>query len=67
MEFTYLCQPPKRYTFQQPKLRLWTEQNCKGKVLNLFAGITKLNVDEVRVDIDPDCKADYIMEAEAFV
>lgn len=67
MEFTYLCQPPKRYTFQQPKLKEWTERNCKGKVLNLFAGITKLDVDEVRVDIDPLMPADYHMEAEAFV
>ena len=67
MEFTYLTQPPKRYTFQQPKLREWTEQQCKGKVLNLFAGTTKLNVDEVRVDIDKNVPADYYMEAFEFV
>jgi len=67
MEFTYLTQPPKRYTFQQPKLREWTEKQCKGKVLNLFAGTTKLNVDEVRVDIDKNVPADYYMEAFEFV
>lgn len=67
MEFTYLTQPPKKYTFQQPKLREWTEQQCKGKVLNLFAGTTKLNVDEVRVDIDKNVPADYYMEAFEFV
>lgn len=67
MEFTYLIQPPKRYTFQQPKLKEWVESQCKGKVLNLFAGITKLNVDEVRVDIDKNVPADYYMEAEDFV
>jgi hypothetical protein len=67
MEFTYLTQPPKRYTFQQPKLREWTEKQCKGKVLNLFAGTTKLNVDEVRVDIDKNVPANYYMEAFEFV
>jgi hypothetical protein len=67
MEFTYLTQPPKRYTFQQPKLREWTEKQCKGKVLNLFAGTTKLNVNEVRVDIDKNVPADYYMEAFEFV
>jgi len=67
MEFTYLTQPPKKYTFQQPKLREWTEKQCKGKVLNLFAGTTKLNVNEVRVDIDKNVPADYYMEAFEFV
>lgn len=59
MEFTYLVQPPKRYTFEQPKLKEWVEQNCSGKVLNLFAGIVKLNVNEVRVDIDKNVPAEY--------
>jgi len=67
MEFTYLTQPPKKYTFEQPRLKEWVEQNCKGKVLNLFAGTTKLNVDEVRVDIDKNVPADYYMEAFDFV
>lgn len=67
IEFTYLTQPPKRYTFQQPKLKRWTEKQCKGKTLNLFAGITKLNVDEVRVDIDKNALADYYMDAFEFI
>jgi uncharacterized protein YodC (DUF2158 family) len=67
MDFVYLTQPPKRYTFEQPKLRKWVEDNCSGKVLNLFAGTTKLDVDEVRVDIDKSVPADYYMEAESFV
>ena len=67
LDFTYLSQPPKRYTFQQPKLKEWTEKWCKGKVLNLFAGIVKLNVDEVRVDIDKNVLADYFMDAYDFV
>lgn len=67
MEFTYLSQPPKRYTFEQPKLKLWCEEWCRGKVLNLFAGKTKLNVDEYRVDMDKNCSADYHGDAYTFV
>ena len=67
MEFTYLNQPPKRYTFEQPQLKKWVEDNCEGRVLNLFAGKTKLNVDEVRVDIDKNVDADYYMDAHDYV
>ena len=67
IDFTYLAQPPRRYTFEAPKVKLWTEQQCKGKVLNLFAGKTILNVDEVRVDIDPLMPADYRIDAYNFV
>ena len=67
MEIVYLTQPPKRYTFEQPKLREWVEQQCKGKVLNLFAGRTKLNVDEYRVDFDKDVPADHYGDAFDFV
>jgi len=31
MDFTYLSQPPKRFTFEQPKLKLWCEKWCSGK------------------------------------
>lgn len=68
IEFTYLKQPPKKYTFEMGKLRQWTIKNCKGKTLNLFAGKTKLlGVDEVRVDLNPEMPADYYMDAYAFV
>ena len=68
MKFTYLTQPPKRYTFQQPKLKEWIEENSHGKVLNLFAGLVKLNVDnEIRVDVSKDMDADYYMDAYQFV
>ncbi len=67
VEFTYLYQPPKRYTFEQPKLKKWIENNCEGKVLNLFAGKVKLNVDELRVDIDESMPTDYCMNAIDFV
>jgi hypothetical protein len=65
--FTYMAQPPKRYTFEQPKFKEWVEHHCMGLVLNLFAGKVKLNVNEVRVDIDPDMPAEYHMDALDFV
>jgi len=67
MEIVYFTQPPKRYTFEQPKLREWVESQCKGKVLNLFAGRTKLNVDEYRVDFDKEVPADFYGDAFDFV
>lgn len=67
MKFKYLTQPPKKYTFEQPKLKEWVEDNCKGRVLNLFAGKVILNCDEIRVDIDEDCPAKYHMDAFSFV
>ncbi len=67
IEFTYLSQGPRKYTFEMKKLKVWTEQNCVGKVLNLFAGKTLLNVDETRVDLNKDMPADYYMDAYEFV
>jgi len=67
MNFTYLSQPPKKFTFEQPQLKLWTEKWCKGKCLNLFAGKTKLNVDEFRVDSNKEMLADWYGDAMEFV
>jgi len=67
IEFTYLRQPPKRYTFEQKKLKLWVESYSKGKVLNLFAGRTKLNLDEFRVDSNKEMVADYYGDALEFL
>ena len=67
LEFTYLMQPPKRFTFQQQDLKLWTEKWCMGRVLNLFAGVTRLNIDETRVDINEDVPSDYCMDALEFI
>jgi len=67
IEFTYLNQPPRKYTFEQLKLKQWVEKWCKGKVLNLFAGKTKLDVNEYRVDIDKEMIADYYGDAYEFV
>lgn len=68
IDFTYLRQPPKKYTFEMPKLYKWTIQNCKGRVLNLFAGKTILKeINETRVDLNKDMPADYHMDAYDFV
>jgi len=67
IDFTYLMQPPRKYTFEQPKLREWTEGWCNGKVLNLFAGKIRLNVDEFRVDVSNEFNPDYLGDAYEFV
>ena len=67
MKLDYLEQPPKKFTFEQPKLKKWVENECNGKVLNLFAGKTRLNCDETRVDLSDEFNPDYNMEAFDFV
>lgn len=67
MRFTYLEQPPKRYTFEQPKVKKWIEEKSEGKVLNLFAGKTRLNLNETRVDLSDEFHPDYCMDAFDFV
>ncbi len=67
MNFTYLTQPPRSYTFEQPKLKSWIESWCKGKVLNLFGGKVRLNCDEVSNDIDTNMPTDYHMDVIEFV
>lgn len=68
IEFTYLKQPPKRYTFEMPSLYKWTVRHCRGRVLNLFAGKVRMDgCDETRVDLNEDMPADYHMDAYEFV
>ena len=67
IDFTYLKQPPKKYTFEQPKLKEWVECWCIGKVLNLFAGRVELNINEIRNDIDTDMPADFHMDGYDFI
>jgi len=57
----------KRYTFESPKIKEWVENRCKGMVLNLFAGKTKLNVPELRNDVDPAMNAEFNFDALEFV
>ncbi|MGE5862390.1 MAG: hypothetical protein ACM31H_01345 [Nitrososphaerales archaeon] len=67
MIFNHIKCPLHRYTFQVEKIRKWVEQYCVGKVLNLFAGMTYLAVDETRNDIDPAMQAEYHMDAVDFL
>ena len=69
LKFSYLKQPPRRYTFEMPKLYDWLIERCEGRTLNLFAGLVLLKgVDEVRVDIDCTMpKIDYCIDAFKFV
>ena len=67
MEFTYMKTPLYRYTFRNSRIREWVETYSEGKVLNLFAGKTKLNCDEVRNDLNIDMVADYHLDALEFV
>jgi hypothetical protein len=57
----------RRYTFESPKIKKWVEDNSEGKCLNLFAGKTKLNLNEVRNDLDKEALADFNMDALDFV
>lgn len=63
IEFTYYKTPLYRYTFSNKRIRRWVEENCEGRVLNLFAGKVRLNCDEVRNDLREDMPADYHMDA----
>lgn len=57
----------RRYTFENKKIKQWVESESIGKTLNLFAGKTKLDIDEVRVDKDELMLADFYMDALDFV
>jgi hypothetical protein len=50
-----------------PQLKTFIESKCIGRVLNLFAGKNRLNVDETRVDVDPEMPADYHIDAADFI
>lgn len=67
IEFDYIKCPLNKYTFSIKPIREWVEKECKGKVLNLFSGYTKLNVDEIRNDLDDQALADYHIDALKFV
>lgn len=56
-----------RYTFEPDRLREWVESVCEGRVLNLFAGMTKLNCDEYRNDLREDMPADSHQDALEFI
>ncbi len=58
----------RRYTFESPKIKEWVEsQSTGGNILNLFAGYTHLDIEEIRNDIDPSAPAEYHKDALDFV
>jgi len=65
--FDYIKCPLHRYTFSVRPIREWVEANCEGKTLNLFAGRTKLGIDEVRNDLDIEALAEYRLDALKFL
>ena len=65
--FTYMKTTLNRYTFSNKRIKNWVENNCEGLVINLFAGKTKLNLSEVRIDSNSDMPADYHMDALEFL
>ena len=67
LHFEHIRCPLHRYTFSVNAIRNWVEQTCEGRVLNLFAGKTKLAVDETRNDLDPEMPADHHQDALAFL
>ena len=67
MLVTYINTPIRRYTFEAPKIKEWVESRATGKVLNLFAGKTILNLDEYRVDLREDMDADWYGDAQEFI
>lgn len=62
---TYLRARASTWTFSDPKVKSWVESRLEGRVLNLFAGKTKLDHDSdvVRVDINETRVADYHFDA----
>lgn len=67
MDFDFIRTPINKYTFKSKKIKKWVEDQCIGKVLNLFCGEVVLDLNEVRNDIDINMIADYYMEALKFV
>jgi hypothetical protein len=59
--------PLNRYTFSVKPIRLWVEAICDGRVLNLFAGKTLLNIHETRNDLNFGMPADYHLDALEFL
>lgn len=65
--FTYLLAPSARWTFAPDVVREWLEARLEGRVLNLFAGGTRLRHDGevVRNDLDESVPADTRVDARA--
>jgi len=64
-EFEYIEAPPTKWTFQPDCVRKYVQNQLDGRVLNLFAGETKLrhNGEIVRNDLDEERDADTHIDA----
>jgi len=67
VKLTFIKTNLRRYTFECKKIKKWVEKKSSGKVLNLFAGKVKLNLNEIRNDIDKKMNAEFNMDALDFV
>lgn len=67
VRFAFIRCPIHRFTFRVRQIRQWVEQECEGKVLNLFAGYTLLQADEIRNDLDQASPAAHHLDAIDFV
>lgn len=67
MKIEHIKCPLNKYTFSIKPIRNWVESVAYGKTLNLFAGKTKLNLDEVRNDKDETMLSDYKLDALDFL
>jgi hypothetical protein len=56
---------PNTWTFQNDAVRKFVQERLSGRVLNLFAGKTKLHHDDeiIRVDLDEERDADHYFDA----
>lgn len=54
MNTEFIATNLRRFTFQNTRMKQWVESNSSGRVLNLFCGPTRLNLDELRIDINAE-------------
>lgn len=66
-EISYIADGCYKWTFDAFKVKRFVEDNCKGEVLNLFAGKNRLRVKETRVDSSNKFFPDYCMSAKDFI
>lgn len=67
ISFEHFRCPLHRYTFSVKPIRNWVEAHSRGRVLNLFAGSTILQLDEVRNDLDESMPAGYHLDGLQFL
>lgn len=63
----FIQAPLRSFTFEVSAIRTWVENNSFGRVLNLFAGKVKLDIDEFRVDLDNTYKPDFTGDAYDYI